>query len=118
MYAAVAASAPNLANLQILGRGVIQCIQWCVGVDAPLDNCQVIAELSFVPVTNVDKNNPAGPISGVTAFTNGAAANVYGVNFCDMLEVPVSVGEILYLNAAVAGVTTAAIRVLIRVRER
>jgi hypothetical protein len=118
MYAAASTSAANLANIQILSRGVIQCIQWAVGVDAPLDNCQIIAELSFIPVTNVDKNNPSGPISGITVFTNGTAANVYGVNFCDMLEVPVNVGEVLYLNASVAGVVSAAMRLLIRVRER
>lgn len=106
LYGSFTASTNALASITVAKTGKIRHVKWSATLDAVTDNAKATTELSFFPTSFIGANDTAGPIDQIAAQANFATS---GLNFAGInqqtqdLDIPVGMGEKLYLNTVVSG---------------
>jgi hypothetical protein len=95
-----AASGNNNAYVTIQRSGRIKSVRWAVGITDKVDGHVYSAELSSVPVTQIDTHDTQGSIDEIRWINNIGAAgtNSDHINVQRIMDYPVVAGERLYLN--------------------
>jgi len=109
-YGTTAATSNALAQIQVLAGARIKSVRWRIGVDAITDGGMFYVELSTQGVGQPTINNPSGIISCMRVCANFVTSGLDLSGLCqqDLIDCPVGLGQILYLNTYVpAGTITA-----------
>lgn len=108
LYANITTAADNIANIQIVRKGIITSIYGSTRINSVTDDGSAIAELSFFPSIQNTTNDAAGPLmtlqAAVNLSTNGAFLGAVNVAHTG-LSIPVEPGMRLYVNGTVANAT-------------
>jgi hypothetical protein len=110
MYAATTGGSQNaLAAIDIPAEGLLVGVEWAVTADLDADAEYAFIELGFGSTITLGNNDTRSRISvmslGQATFTAGQAVVGQGNGFTKLPDLPVGIGERLYLHSlAVAGV--------------
>lgn len=106
LYANCNASGTNLGSVVIARTGRIKRIRWRSHMDSVVDNESAIIELSLHPTSVALTNDTSGTIDEAHLVNNGTSGGANAVAINSDVDVPVGLGERLYLNATVVGTPT------------
>lgn len=106
------------AQIQIIQKGRIIGVQWCVTADLDADGEYFAVELSLVPIYQSDTNDSKGIISNIRqlAAVGAAGTAVSGTNLFVPVDVPVGAGQLLYLNGGLSGTQAVKTSCIVSVR--
>lgn len=107
LAANITATIANAASVVMAKTGRIKRISWSIDMDSVVDNESARIELSFVPVSFVGVNDSAGPVAQAGIRNNGTSGGQFTNEKVEDVDIPVALGEHLYLNAVVTGTPTA-----------
>jgi hypothetical protein len=119
LYATGTASTNNAASIQIVKAGRIKGIRFSPQVDSVVDGSALYAEISLQAAAQATTNNSQGVLATMrtvyTQATSGATLSSLSTQF--LLDCPVGLGEMVYLNTVIAGTLTHSLDVFVDVQE-
>lgn len=122
LYGSGAASADNVANLQIVRNGHIAAVLGAMNINSVTDNSTAFWELSFFPSGQQQTSDVAGTIftfGSSTNFTTSGQTDGAVVESVSGLQIPVSAGVVVYANLRIpAGTITTQCNFTIYITER
>lgn len=115
MYGTSAATANNVASVQVPRRGTLRGISWSIWADLDADLEQVLWELSLVPVIQALTNNTRNAIwTGALScnFTTSGSQLSSANGFVPHL-LALDPLQILYLNVSMTGTASASVNLIL-----
>lgn len=109
LFASVSADANNAANLQFVKRGVITAIRGSIRADVDSNAAAFYAECSFFPTSQVNVNDPNGPLLSFQGLNNLVTSGMTFNAIHDGISgiaIPVEPGMKAYLNLDITGTIT------------
>lgn len=103
LAANVSGTSNNIANLTIAKSGRIQNVRWNGVINSVVDNDSIEVELSLFPTSFIGSNDSAGAIDEISILNNGTSGGAISASKVSALDLPVGLGEKLFLNARVVG---------------
>lgn len=107
IYATITATAANAASITFAKSGRIKGIRCDAYIDTVVDNEGSAWELSLFPTNLIVSNDTAGPISSWAIRNNGTSGGPNYLKSAELVDIPVGLGEKLYVNVTAAGSPTA-----------
>lgn len=111
----------NLASIQVQRPGTIKSVRFAVTHDSVTDNASIHVEVSKSPVTSSNATSFNTSVIAMAAsrsnfVTSGLSTG--GINHQVMVNKPVGLGEILYINVAGTGTNAVSGSVLVDVEDK
>lgn len=118
LYAALS-NAAALCSINIARNGKIQGLKWQLNGVCKTDAAQALVECSFQAASFINVNDTAGPIDQVGLSGNFVTSGMDSkqVNQYTPMNLPVQLGEKLYLNCVIAGTISGTVTCFIYVEE-
>lgn len=119
LYAAISSTGTNLATVTMVRPGRIRSIRWASGADVSADNSYSDVELSFQAVSNVNVNDTTGSIDELRSQSNFTTSGQMqgAIHKQSLVDIPVSAGDRLYLNATNSGTHSARVTCFVDVAD-
>lgn len=108
LYSNATATTNNAANVTLAKSGRIKGVRFIQCMNTVVDNEEITFELSLFPTSMIGTNDAAGVIAETQLLNNGTSGGVNGVFAQHQVDIPVGLGEKLYLNCVVVGTPSSA----------